>query len=199
MQWRPCRRLPAAARALHALGIVGARPRPGETGLAGTARPCLHCAARLQAYSAIEHRSVCWNSVATPSSCCARYRLSSTAHSLGARTLVDLPLARTVARLSRANLPADKRAMADAAEPNCRPACSSPQDRVLSPRCATGWRSDQVLTSPRQARGLRGWSATTSPTTGPGDRGNLAGPCGGSACWRPGWPRRRRASRSCSA
>lgn len=84
---------------------------------------------------------------------------ASMAHSLEVRVpLVDVPLARTVARLSRARLPADKQAMADA------PRSKLPAD-VLNRR-KTGFsvpvrdwlaqRSDQPTEG--QTRGLRGWA-----------------------------------------
>ena len=84
---------------------------------------------------------------------------ASMAHSLEVRVpLVDLPLARTVARLSRANLPADKQAMADA------PRTKLPAEVLY--RRKTGFsvpvrdwlaqRTDQPTQG--QARGLRGWA-----------------------------------------
>ncbi len=84
---------------------------------------------------------------------------ASMAHSLEVRVpLVDLPLARTVADLSRAGLPADKQAMADAPRTKL-PASVLNRKKTGFAVPVRDWlaqRSDQPPHG--QARGLRGWA-----------------------------------------
>ena len=84
---------------------------------------------------------------------------ASMAHSLEVRVpLVDLALVRTVARLSRASLPADKQAMADAPRTKL-PASVLHRRKTGFSVPVRDWlaqRTDQPTQG--QARGLRGWA-----------------------------------------